>query len=134
LFGLPVGNAKTVPGLPIAHQRHSREAFLTFDQGQDVLRPQLEVLIDSGGIAFHANYASVHAWHLLKGEYDLPESPGRPDDSTPSKCRWLSLSRAVLLVVQPEVLEAFRDGKVLALRHIGGAFPDRLLELGPLAD
>src|SRR5438552_17604889 len=48
--------------------------------------------------------------------------------------RGSSLSRTVFLLVQPEVFEAFRDGKVLALRHIGGPFPDRLLELGPLAD
>src|SRR5438105_1232394 len=73
LLGLPVGNAQPVPGLPVPHERHPREAFLPFDEGQDVLRPQLEVLIGSGGIALHANYASVHAWHLLKGEYDLPE-------------------------------------------------------------
>src|SRR5438445_13651993 len=69
-----------------------------------------------------------------KGEYDVPESPGRPDDFTPSKRPWLSLSRAVFLLVQLEVLEAFRDRKVLALCHFGGPFPDGLLELGPLAD
>src|SRR5438270_14072532 len=37
-------------------------------------------------------------------------------------------------LVQPEVLEAFRDREILAGCHLGGALPNRLLELSPIAD
>src|SRR5438445_11319918 len=69
-----------------------------------------------------------------KGEYDVPESPGRPDDFTPSKRPWLSLSRAVFLLVQPEVFEAFRDRKPLASGHLGRTLPDGFLQLSPVTD
>src|SRR5439155_8827049 len=111
LFGLPVGNAQTVPGLLVSHERYPCEAFLPLDEAQDVLCPELEVLTGSGRIALHPNYASVHAWHLLKGEYDLPESPGRPNDFTPSKRRWLSLSLAVFYSCSLKYLKPSATGK-----------------------
>src|SRR3982074_2125115 len=45
-----------------------------------------------------------------------------------------SASAVCLLLVQPEVLETFREGEVLTLRHLGGPFADCLLELRPFTN
>src|SRR6202043_2635944 len=58
-FGLPVGNAQRVAALPIADERHAGESPLLLEQGQYVLGPDCDGLVDPVRITLETNDAGV---------------------------------------------------------------------------
>ena len=70
-FGLPIGDGQAITGLPVSDEGCAGEALLLPEQWEDLLRPELDGLIDLVRITLESNNATVRIDVVLQHAFSL---------------------------------------------------------------